>query len=407
VFWVNADANSADLEAQFHGIIRTLKGERETDPLDVMRDQKIDLRQELRKAVERQPAHRPMLFVFDNIPETSAGEPASSISRLCPVIGVATVLATSRQNVLEHGVRPLPVDELPRSASVILVRHGLSRSNALRSEQWERLAELTGDLPLMVDLVNRLLATNALVAPKLLARLEVASMTEDMDSACEAVRGEVAADALRGVTEALSISIDKLGPRTRKAAFLLAQLPPRPIPERVVERFDEIGIRERAALNTRHFVTGGGPGIFGEMHCVMADFLRVRSREDSTELFESACRAVAAATAEVQREPGQDSLFDGCWEHKAFLVQRWLSRAPGRQSRPPLLPVLHVTDARSCEEILTVDVIQPWTYVTGEAYVHCWYGSVVYRRETIPTRPCFRWFSHLPQPCFGRAHGSR
>ena len=55
--------------------------------------------------------------------------------------------------------------------------------------------------------------------------MDARGAADELDRLSEALRGQVPASAIRGVTEAFSISVDKLDPTSREVAMLLALLP--------------------------------------------------------------------------------------------------------------------------------------------------------------------------------------
>lgn len=329
LFWINADVDQGALEEQFYGILRALG--RVSLDLAVLRQQGADLRGLLSTALRDLPPVRPVLFVVDNVPESASGAPARSLGEYCPALGISTVLATSRQKPGEPGVAALPLDVLPRSASVALLTHGLPRPDSLRREQWEKLAEWVGDLPLVLNVLNRGLSLDPDSAPRLLDMAEhSAPLTAELDGLSEALRGQVPEGAIRGITEALSISLKKLGPKGRRAARLLAQLAPTPIPEELMAAFGPSvdNRKARLALTGRHFVTGGGGGIFGMMHRVIADFIRTAARQNETADFLAACRAVNAVMDKERWEnPKHWPLMNACRPHAEWLFERGLGQA--------------------------------------------------------------------------------
>ncbi|MGA2327596.1 MAG: tetratricopeptide repeat protein [Bryobacteraceae bacterium] len=336
LFWINADVDQGALEEQFYGILRALG--RVSLDLPVLRQQGADLRGLLSTALRELPPAKPVLFVVDNVPESASGAPARSLGEYCPALGISTVLATSRQRTVESGVAALPLDVLPRSASVALLTHGLARPDSLRREQWEKLAEWVGDLPLVLDLLNRVLSLDPDSAPGLLDMAEhSAPLTAELDGLSEALRGQVPEGAIRGITEALSISLKKLGPKGRRAARLLAQLAPAPIPGELLAAFGPSvdNRKARSALTGRNFVTGGGGGMFGVMHRVIADFIRTAGRQSGTADFLAACRAVRAVMDDERcQNPKHWPLMNACRPHAEWLFERGLNRAADNTETP-------------------------------------------------------------------------
>jgi hypothetical protein len=84
---------------------------------------------------------RPALYIIDNIPEAAPGEDAPVISDFCPALGAVTVLATSRQDTREEGVKAVPVDTLSRDAAILLLTENVAGAARLPWAGWGRIAE--------------------------------------------------------------------------------------------------------------------------------------------------------------------------------------------------------------------------------------------------------------------------
>ena len=89
-------------------------------------------------------------------------------------------------------------------------------------------------------MLHAALRVQAVSPHQLLKRIDAASVTREVDAAKDALRGQVPEGVLRGVTEALSISYERLQPAEQYAARLLAQLGPEPIPQRIIESFGDV-----------------------------------------------------------------------------------------------------------------------------------------------------------------------
>jgi tetratricopeptide (TPR) repeat protein len=287
IFWVNAASDS--IEDEFWRVLSVLAA---VPDIAAMRAQGRDIRRELERALRGIP--EPALYVIDNVPEAAPGKDPPTIGEFCPALGAVTVVATSRQDTREEGVRTISVDELEPAAAILLLTENVPGAGALSWDEWERIAGWVGNLPIALDLLNRSLALNSISAQALLQRVKSPGATAELDGLREALRGQVPEGAVHGVTEAFLISFEKLDKRARSAAMLLAQLAPAPIPEAVLEALPERSRSPavRAALRSRHFVTPGGDLSFGVMHRLMADFLRSRAGERTEELIETACRAL-------------------------------------------------------------------------------------------------------------------
>ena len=143
-------------------------------------------------------------------------------------MGAVAILATSRQDTREENVRRIAVDILGRDSAILLLTDNVQGAAALSWADWGRIAEWVGDLPIALDLLNRSLALGSISPRALLERMRSTDQspgaTGELDRLREALRGQVPANAVRGVTEAFSISFEKLDGTTQQVAQLLAQL---------------------------------------------------------------------------------------------------------------------------------------------------------------------------------------
>ena len=316
----SVDAASSSTEGEFWRVLSAL------DPgvpdLAVMRSQGRDVRRELERALRG--IGKPALYVIDNIPEAVPGEDPKAVSDLCPALGAVTVLATSRHDTREEAVQTIRVDTLERNSAILLLTENVPDFSALRWEEWGRIAEWVGDLPLALDLLNRSLALGAVTASELLGRVG-SSATQATDALREALRGHVPAGAVRGVTEAFSISFESLDGAAQQVALLLAQMAPAAIPEEFMEGLPDEwrsgGVR--AGLRSRHFVTAGGGLSFGVMHRLIADFLRGVAGELEEGLLEWACGVLQAVmTPDRCRHPDDWPVMMLCRPHAEELFAR-------------------------------------------------------------------------------------
>ena len=106
--------------------------------------------------------------MIDNIPEAAPGAAPPSIAGFCPALDAVTVLATSRQDTQEQGVSTIRVDTLERDPAIVLLTDGVPGPGALSWADWGRISEWVGDLPIALDLLNRLLALESITPAELL-----------------------------------------------------------------------------------------------------------------------------------------------------------------------------------------------------------------------------------------------
>jgi tetratricopeptide (TPR) repeat protein len=320
IFWVNAA--SSDIEGEFWRVLSEL--DPHVPDLAVMRAQRRDVRRELERALRH--VAQPALYVIDNIPEAPPGSDPPPIADFCPALGAVAVLATSRQDTREAHVRPIQVDILDRDPAILLLTDNVPGAAALPWADWGRIAEWVGDLPIALDLLNACLALGSITPTSLLQRVGQASRpVRELDRLREALRGQVPKDAVRGITEAFSISFENLDVPAQAAALLLAQLASAPIPEAFLETLpDELkSPATRTALRGRHFVTGGGGLSFGVMHRLMADFLRGMSEGSAPQLLEQACTVLLQVmTPDRCEDPRHWPVMTLCRPHAEALFAR-------------------------------------------------------------------------------------
>jgi tetratricopeptide (TPR) repeat protein len=290
-----------------------------------MRAQRRNVRSELERALHQ--IGQPALYVIDNIPEAPPGSGPPPIADFCPALGAVAVLATSRQDTREAHVRLIEVDTLDRDPAILLLTDNVLCSAALSWADWGRIAEWVGDLPIALDLLNPCLALGSITPSDLLQRAvgQASRPVRELDRLRDALHGQVPKDAVRGITEAFSISFENLDGPTQQAAQLLAQLDPAPIPEAFMEALpgDLKSPVIRTALRGRHFVTGGGGLSFGVMHRLMVDFLRSAAEASAPELLERACMVLRQVmTSDRCQDPRHWPVMRLCRPHAEALFAR-------------------------------------------------------------------------------------
>jgi tetratricopeptide (TPR) repeat protein len=335
LFWIDADVPEDRVEAQLHGVLRTLRPD--VPQLARFRQDMRDAAEELGEALSSLPPEQVVLYVVDNVPEPQAGQAPLPLSTWCPALGQVAVLVTSRfhQSVVGN-VRSIPVHELRPSAAVALLTHRYGGRRGLAEHEWLRVADWVGELPLALELLNAALRAGALDATELPALVDSSNPAGELDRQMEALRGKVPRGALRGITEALRVSYDRLSSPARRAACLLAALAPDPIPMAAIEALgpDLMGATVRADMVTRSLVTpvtsadASTVAMFGRMHRVLADFLRstVEDRVSDGELLSKALLQVMQP--ERCRDPGDWPLMDACRPHAEALLERLATVAP-------------------------------------------------------------------------------
>ncbi|HZH76993.1 MAG TPA: tetratricopeptide repeat protein [Archangium sp.] len=337
LFWVNAEVGPERLEEQFHGILRTLRPD-EVPDLVKFRESQRNAAREMAEALEHVAARERVLYVVDNVPEPGPGERPKPLETWCPAIGRVSLLATSRAKLHlgTEGVHELPVFTLSPGASVELLTEGMDRS-ALDDAGWQRIAEWVGHLPLALELLNRTLKAGALEPRELLSRARSHGPTGELDRQMKLLERHVPPKSLRGVTQAFSLSYARLSKVEQRAARLIAQLAPEPIPVELVEALgpEVLPPDVRATLRTRHFVTSveaaGEVHMFGGMHRVLADYLRGQSHGLVSELRQVCEGLLVLITPSACMDPKAWPLLKACLPHAERVFEQLMQL--GRPSR--------------------------------------------------------------------------
>ena len=321
IFWINAE--SSVLDEEFWRVLHVIDSD--TPDITLLRGQKPTIRERLDAALRA--IEKPVLYIADNVPEAAPNEDPLPLETFCPALAAVTVIATSRQDTRESGVESIKIDELERDSAILLLRKDVSAPASLSWEDWDRIAEWIGNLPVALELLNRALALGSISPKQLLAFAtgSTASATTRLDSFGKALRGQVSSKAAAGVTAAFSISYEKLLPSTQTVARILAQLAPTPIPNEFLDALpEELNVPgARAALRSRHFVIPSDAETFGIIHRLTADFLRSLPEEPEHGSFEAACKMVAEVmTFDRCKDPEFWPLMNLCRPHAETLFGR-------------------------------------------------------------------------------------
>jgi tetratricopeptide (TPR) repeat protein len=331
IFWVNAEVSEDRLEAQMHGMLRLLRPT-DTPGLDAFRASRRNAASELGEALRDLGEHA--LYVIDNVPETSGRGHPEQLSHWCPAAGGVTLLVTSRahQSVIT-GVRRLELRELSTSSAVRLLTHDVPGRGELDAAQWGSIAMWVGEWPLALELLNAALREGAITARELLALSEGGDPVSQLDRQMEAVAGAVPEGTLRGATEAIAASYQRLPPEGRYAARLLGWLAPDPIPAALVTALGDkvMPPRVRVLLRARSLVSGvSGTDVemYGRVHRVLGDYLRGISDDPIAELCTVCDVLTTRLDYDASREPAQWQLMDACRPHAEAAFRRAAALPP-------------------------------------------------------------------------------
>lgn len=325
LFWIDADVSEERLEEQQYGILRLLQPG--LPELVEFRKAGHEVRRELAEALHRIPATRPVLYVVDNIPEPMPGQRPRPLHSWCPGLGKVALLMTSRvRGAPGQGISSIQVLPLAPEPAMTMLTHQLHR-NRLPEQDWARIAEWVGNLPLALRLLNSALQMGGLTPVELLARSQQDGPTRELDRQHATLSEWVPEGVLRGVTEALSISYERLPREAQQAARLIAQLSHEPIPLRVAQSLGpELSTPSvRIALRARSFITpveGDDSLWLGSMHRVLADFLRLRAGNPMEELLQVASNLQRILDPADYHDPDAWSFLSAWLPHADAVFQR-------------------------------------------------------------------------------------
>lgn len=333
IFWVNGDVSDDRLEEQLHGILQALLPGMVPE-LTVFRQEGRVVTRELEWALHEACERGPVLCVVDNLPETLPGQSPRPLETWCPAVGKVALLVTSKARLLGmEGVYSIVVEAMAPAAAVSLLTDGI-RVEGFDEAGLRRVVEWVGALPLALELLNRALRAKALGPAELLQKAWSGGAIRELDRQAEALQRFLPARMLRGVSEALQISYERLTPSEQRVARLMAQFSPEPIPLEVFEALvpsQEQG-PVRSLLESRHFVlpvTGDVP-LLGSMHSLLAEFLLSRAADPHAELQEGGSALLKVVVPERRRNPQDRPLMNACLPHAERIFELMSSSASGR-----------------------------------------------------------------------------
>lgn len=289
--WIDADLEPGALVAELHGVLTEL--DPGTSPLgDLGSDEKAQRREIERRldaAVAALPDGRRVLWVVDNLPESSADGAPVPLTDFCPVWRRVSLLATTRRTGTRGLDAVVALGELDVDPAVVLLTQPPVDKRALEDGGWREIARWVGCLPLALKPLHDSLADGYLAPAELLAKARSTEPAAAVDAEVDALRDEIASPFLRGISEALDISYRNLSrqPLLQQTAHTISWLSPVPVPDGPLRRLG--GGRVPAQLAARGWLqqaaASGDMGAVGwRMHRVYASFLRARSRDQDAEL---------------------------------------------------------------------------------------------------------------------------
>ena len=320
--WIDADGDAESLAQQLRQVLHAFDAKA---PAPRSGEDLVAAVEQAVAAVARADA---VLWIVDNVPQPRADAPMLTLASWCPPWRHVSLLCTSHWK----GLRPIDdhiqVDELAMDTAIeMLTRPPVERA-WLSGQQWARIVEWVGALPLALQTLRASLVEGFADAAELVARASVEEAAAAVDAQYDAIRGEVVDEHLRGVTGALQVSYAQLAtaPRALAGAHLVARLSPFPIASGFLAQL--VDARERGVLANRSWLqsTDGQENRPAErywrMHRIYASYLRGRSVDPEAEL-----RDLAAKVEQMCRTEGHWSLLKEHSTHVVVLAQDFERRA--------------------------------------------------------------------------------
>lgn len=245
VFWIDASVGGSYFEEALYEAARRLRPG--VAQLQVLRSSGRTIAHVLVRALQERSADEPILFVFDDVTEQSQSGVNEVLSNLSLVSNTVSVLTTSRdlEPIRDAAITPLNLSPLPPDEAVVLLTRMHEPARADR-QTWQALAERAGYLPLALVLLNRAFRDHSLKPTELLTRSDDSKSNHPppqpvSDSPNGTVRApsEPAPQLSDPLTFALQTYYQRLFPNVRRAARLIAQLAPIPVPAVIVQALKE------------------------------------------------------------------------------------------------------------------------------------------------------------------------
>ena len=172
----------------------------------------------LREVLAQHAAGARTLWVIDNVPEAGPARPGREIDCLCPARGAVDVLCTSRRTGLQPIDAHVPLTWLPTQMALELLTRPPVDPAWLSAEEWREVLDWVGGLALALQVVRASLADGFTTA-KALVQATRDEPAASLDSAMDAMRGEVDERELRSIADVFEFSYRAGGsPDCRHAA---------------------------------------------------------------------------------------------------------------------------------------------------------------------------------------------
>lgn len=317
IFWIDA---MQDIDGQFRDILDIL------NPGQTDRQDDRSVTNRLGMALHE---HRNrILFVVDRVPDYGD---VKTVDTWCPAPDAVNILVTSRRtNRTDDAPVLVLLEPLASAPAVTLLRHDIPQAELISDATWERIATWVGELPLALELLNRVLRYGTLMPSELATAAEQQGPAKVLDEHHDAIADED--PGLRGATQAYLLSYQHLSPAAQRAIQCLAELSPAPIPSAFLQGFgpDRLPRAALSQLAARSFLTDAGRigtvPMIGSVHRVLADFVRQQSTDPPAGIREA--RDAVLTILSHDAWPDKDTFrmfFESCLPHVEFVHDRMLN----------------------------------------------------------------------------------
>ncbi|MEO7992895.1 MAG: tetratricopeptide repeat protein, partial [bacterium] len=275
--WIDAAITGSE-EAQFHGALAQLIPGLPDYP--TLKKTGLDIKRRVQEKLTECVALGPVLWVIDNVPEPPAGERPRPLTDWHPELpGQIAVLATSRLWQHPRSIN-YEIGGLDERSAIALLGQQLP-VDLIAADEAQQIVTAVGAWPLALELLNASFAERALSPAEFLEQHGRSGLAHTLDDAMEVLRDQVPEGALRGITETLLLSFERLPGEAQKLACVLGHCAPmEPIPLELIDALGPVAPpKARAALHARSVVTGGDEMSVGQLHPLVASFLAGQDRE--------------------------------------------------------------------------------------------------------------------------------
>ncbi len=292
VIWINADEDEISIQKQLWRVLETFGAD--TEGLDrgthSSYGQENEFNWKYTQIFNAASQGKPVLWIVDNIPVPEKGTAVRPLSYWCPPQQDVKILCTSRRCSIPGTDTTIQLVELMETAAVEMLTQPRVKRSWLQDEDWATITQWVGGLPLALGILNKSLAESFISAQEMLAMAQGSEAALSLDKELQALREEIPAEYLRGVTEAFNASYALLlaHPEFCEAAHLLARISPISIQDTVIDKLAPLNVIGRLAsrgwVQALQADSDDASQRYWRMHRLVASYLRTVSASPRKEL---------------------------------------------------------------------------------------------------------------------------